>query len=29
MTSSVIIFDNFFKSFGGLQFIARWLHVLS
>ena len=27
MTLSVI-FDNFFKSFGGLQFIARWLHVL-
>src|SRR3954451_10301120 len=28
MTISVI-FDNFFKSGGGLQFIARWLHVLS
>jgi uncharacterized membrane protein len=28
MTLSVI-FENFFKSFGGLQFIARWLHVLS
>jgi uncharacterized membrane protein len=27
MTLSVI-FDNFFKSSGGLQFIARWLHVL-
>lgn len=28
MTLSVI-FDNFFKSNGGFQFIARWLHVLS
>jgi uncharacterized membrane protein len=27
MTLSVI-FDNFFKSSGGLQFVARWLHIL-
>src|SRR5947209_17180969 len=24
-----VIFDHFFKFNGGLQFIARWLHVLS
>ena len=24
-----VIFDNFFKSGGGLQIVARWLHVLS
>src|SRR5690348_10834238 len=24
-----VIFDNFFKSGGGFQIVARWLHVLS
>ena len=24
-----VIFEDFFKSGGGLQFVARWLHVLS
>ncbi len=24
-----VIFDNFFESNGGLEFIARWLHILA
>jgi len=28
MRLSVIFFDNFFETGGGLQFLARWLHVL-
>src|SRR3954451_12891275 len=29
MTLGVVIFDEFFKSGGGLQILARWGHVLA